>query len=168
MDIRESELPGIGKKYEIVTKENEKLVIVIHDDGRREIYHFDKDHEESISNFSMNNEESKKVAAILGGMVYEPKAIEQIEMAFEGLLIEWFKVEEGAAIIKKTIGDIDIRSSYSVNIIAILKKNMKKMNTPGPEDVIEAGDTLVISGERPEVKLFVKELLRKTVIHNDE
>ncbi|MFS0781878.1 cation:proton antiporter regulatory subunit [Bacillus sp. 1P06AnD] len=167
MNIWESELPGIGRKFEIRTKENEKLVIVIHDDGRREMYHFADDVEESVSSISMSNEESRKIAAILGGMAYEPKAIERIEMAFEGLMIEWFKVESDAPIIGKTIGDLDVRSSYSVNIVAVLKNNKKKMNTPGPDSLLGCGDTLVIAGERPEVKKFINELLR-TVTHNDE
>ena len=92
MDIRESELPGIGCKFEIITKENEKFVIVIHDDGRRELYQFDEDHEETISNITFTDSEARKIGAILGGMTYEPKALEKIEMAFDGMIIEWFKV----------------------------------------------------------------------------
>ena len=48
MHIRETELPGIGKKFEIVTKNYDKVIIVIHDDGRREVYHFDDDDYEKI------------------------------------------------------------------------------------------------------------------------
>lgn len=159
MKIRESELPGIGQKFEIITRNNEKIVIVIHDDGRREIYHFGTDHEESISSVIFNDSESRQIAAIIGGMVYKPQALETIEMALEGLAIEWFKVEPGAKAIGQTIGDIDIRSNYNVTVIAILQRNMRKQLSPGPESVIESGDTLVISGERKELKKLIKELL---------
>ncbi|WP_042347463.1 cation:proton antiporter regulatory subunit [Bacillus massiliigorillae] len=161
MNIRESELPGIGCKFEAITEENEKLAIIIHDDGRRELYHFDSEHEESVSSIRLSDSEARKVASILGGMVYKPKALETIEMAFDGLMIEWFKVEPNAPVIQKTIGDLSIRNAYNVNIIAVLKNNMKKLFTPGSDSVIEVGDTLVISGERPEVKKFINELLGK-------
>ncbi|MGM9926526.1 MAG: cation:proton antiporter regulatory subunit [Bacillus sp. (in: firmicutes)] len=161
MNIRESELPGIGCKFEIVTKDNEKIVIVIHDDGKRELYHFDEDHEESISSVTLSDPEARKIGAILGGMAYEPKALEKIEMAFEGLVIKWFKVESNSSAEGKTIGDLGIRKIYNVNVVAVLKKNMKKLFTPGPDSLIGVGDTLVVSGERQEVEKFVYELLSK-------
>ena len=159
MNIRESELPGIGCKFEVITKGNEKMVIFIHDDGRREMYHFDADHEESISSVSLRDSEARQNAAILGGMVYRPQALDTIEMAFEGLSIEWFKVENNAPVVQKTIGSLHVRNTYNVTIIAILKKNMKKFFNPGPDSIIEAGDMLVLSGARHEVKRIINELL---------
>jgi TrkA domain protein len=160
VNCRESELPGIGRKFEVITKTNDKIVIVIHDDGRREIYHFDADdHEESISSVTFNDSEARQVAAILGGMVYKPKALESIEIALDDLVIEWFKVEPGAPAVNKSILDIDIRNEYGVTVIAIMKKNQKKVLNPGPETLIEAGDTLVISGERKDLKALIKNLL---------
>lgn len=63
MRIRESELPGIGQKFEIITRNDEKLVIVIHDDGRRELYHFDNEHEDVISSITLNDQESRQMVS---------------------------------------------------------------------------------------------------------
>ena len=66
----------------------------------------------------------------------------------------------------KTIGSLHVRNTYNVTIIAILKKNMKKFFNPGPDSIIEAGDMLVLSGERHEVKRIINELLSVGGIHN--
>ncbi|MEW8986893.1 MAG: TrkA C-terminal domain-containing protein, partial [Bacillus sp. (in: firmicutes)] len=42
-----------------------------------------------------------------------------------------------------------------------IKKNNQKINTPGPETVLEAGDTLVVSGHRNQIKVIIKELLAR-------
>ncbi|MGM0888482.1 MAG: cation:proton antiporter regulatory subunit [Bacillota bacterium] len=159
MKIRESELPGIGQKFEIITRNDEKLVIVIHDDGRRELYHFDNEHEDVISSITLNDQESRQMASIIGGMVYKPQALETIEMSLGDLVIEWFKVEPGSKAINQTIGSIDIRSNYNVTVIAHSKKGKKQLNNPGPDSIIETGDTLVISGERKDIRSLIRELL---------
>ncbi|EKN70679.1 TrkA-C domain-containing protein [Neobacillus bataviensis LMG 21833] len=163
MKIREIELPGIGKKYEIITKSEDKIVVIIHDDGRRDLYYFDQeDYEESIASTTMDDSEARQIAAIIGGMTYAPKALETIEMAFDDLVIEWSKVEAGAKAENQTIGNLNIRQSYEVNIIAIIKRrNHKKIHTPGPETLLEVGDTVIVSGQRNQVKTIVKEILSR-------
>lgn len=124
-----------------------------------EIYHFDEDHEEVVSTIVFSDSEARQIAAILGGMAYKPKALETIEMAFSGLVIEWFKIEPGAAAEGKSIGELDIRNHFSVTVISILKNNMKELLNAGPDEILEKGDTLVISGKREEVKRVISELL---------
>lgn len=160
MNIRESELPGIGYKFEIITRNQDKLVIVIHDDGRREIYHFDADdHEEVLSSATFNDSEARQIAGILGGMTYKPKALESVEFAFDDIIIEWYQVEPNAPAVNKTIGELDIRNNFGVTVIAIKKKSTKKSQNPGPDTVIGAGDTLVVSGERKQIKELIEKLL---------
>ncbi|CAG7657612.1 cation:proton antiporter regulatory subunit [Paenibacillus allorhizosphaerae] len=163
MNVREIELPGIGKKFEVITKSKDKIVVIIHDDGRRDIYYFDQDNfEEAIANTSFDDAEARQIAAIIGGMTYAPKALETIEMAFDDLVIEWFKVQNGAEAAQQTIGQLNIRQSYEVNVVAIIKqKNYKEIHTPGPETLLEEGDTVIVSGQRKQVKMFVKEVLTR-------
>lgn len=163
MDIREIELPGIGKKFEIMNQNDEKTVIIIHDDGTREIYTYEKgDEEESISNVSFSDEEARQVAGILGGMAYKPKDLAEIDMQFgNDFGIKWQKVEEGAPAANRTIGDIGIRNQYGIMIIAIIRHDKTKLFNPGPETCLEVGDTLIISGEKSTIKSATKELLCK-------
>ncbi|MEO3946428.1 cation:proton antiporter regulatory subunit [Gorillibacterium sp. CAU 1737] len=157
--IRESELPGLGKKYQLEARSGDKLVIVIHDDGRRELFHYDDhDPEESISLVTLEDQEARQVAAIIGGMTYKPKALENIEVTLEELVIDWFKLEASFKSVDKTIAELDVRAKTGATVLAIIGKNGQKIN-PGPEDRLVAGATIVIAGERKQIRLL-KELLQ--------
>lgn len=162
MNIKETVLPGIGKKFHLTTGNNEKIVIVIHDNGRRDIYHYDEtDPEESVSSVSLTDSEARQMAAIIGGMTYKPKALETVEIAFDDLIIDWYRVRSNASIVGKTIGEVGMRHNYQINVIGIIRKDHKQQLNPGVDTVFLAGDTVVVSGERDNLKRAYNELFVK-------
>lgn len=158
--IRESDLPGIGRKYEIETQAKERFVVVIHDDGRREIYTADRhDPDETISVVTLEDDEARAIAAILGGMNYKPKALETIEVALNDLIIEWYRIYDDFPCVGLSIGEMDVRRKTGASIIAAVYPDHTHHINPGPDYKLQGGSTLIVAGERNQLKLL-KQLLR--------
>ncbi|MBO9598614.1 MAG: cation:proton antiporter regulatory subunit [Cohnella sp.] len=160
MNIMETDLPGIGKKFQVSARSGDKLVIIVHDDGRRECYHFEHgDPEESISMVTLDDDEARVVAAMIGGMTYKPKTLETIEVALNDLVIEWVKIEADFACVGRSIGEMDIRRNCGATVIALVEPNGAKTINPGPEFLLREDAMLVAAGERAQHK-WLKRLLR--------
>lgn len=157
--VRESDLIGIGKKYQIETVAGDNMVIVIHDDGRRELYRYDEEESESRCVMTLSDEESRQVAGIIGGLSYKPKALETIEVALDDLIIEWYKVEENSTSNHKSIGELEVRKRTGASIIAAIRGGGDSTINPGPEYVLKTGTTLIVAGKRNHIKLL-KEILK--------
>jgi len=153
--IRESDLPGIGRKFQLEARSGDRLVIVVHDDGRRELYHFDPDDpDELLSMVTLNDTEARQVAGIIGGLNYTPKALESVSITLEDLVIEWYRIAPGSHAIGQTIGQLQVRQTTGANIIAIIEKDGRKRINPGPEQPLDEDMTVVVAGERQQVQAF--------------
>ncbi|MBB3111919.1 TrkA domain protein [Paenibacillus phyllosphaerae] len=155
MNFRESDLPGIGKKFQLLTRGGDKLVIIVHDDGRRELYHYNYDDlDESISQVTLDDDEARLIASVVGGMAYTPKQLDSIEVGLHKLVIEWYRLEPGMGCIGRSIGDLQVRQQTGATIIAVIAKNQESQINPGPEVVLRPETTLVVAGERRQQKHF--------------
>jgi TrkA domain protein len=147
--IRESTLPGVGRKFQVETATGDRLVIVIHDDGKRELYHFPrKSPDRAASVVTLSDAEARQVAGIIGGLTYVPKALPSTELVLEDLVLEWYTIGPGSACAGKTIGDLGVRTATGASIVSIIEPDRAKRINPGPDTVLQEGATLILAGDR--------------------
>ena len=62
MNVREADLIGIGRKFQLETSYGEHVVIVIHDDGRRELYSYNPAENETTGIMTLDDEDRSLLA----------------------------------------------------------------------------------------------------------
>lgn len=159
--IREAELPGLGKKYQLNLEEGEQIIVIIHDDGTREIYYFAEDADEPLASVSLSDQESRQLGSIIGGAFYQPRTLERLDTAVSDLRIEWLKVRGNSEIAGKSIGDLGLRKNHGIIIIAVMEDKGKGRKetvsiNPGPGYVFQPGHTVVAAGRSEKIKAFEK------------
>lgn len=155
--ISESNLPGVGRKFQIETTSGDRLIIVIHDDGRRELYHFDrKNLERADSVLTLTDGEARQIAGIVGGLSYVPRALAPTELVLDDLVLEWFTIDPGAASVGKTIRELQARTATGASIVSIIEPNNIKRINPEADTMINEGATFILAGDRRNITSLKK------------
>ncbi len=148
-NISEANLPGVGRKFQIEATSGDRMTIVIHDDGTRELYHFARKNPDKVASVvTLTDSEARQVAGIIGGLTYVPKALPSAEIVLDDLLIQWHTVEPDAACIGKTIQELQVRTATGGSIVSIIEPDRVKRIHPGPDTVLNEGATLILAGDR--------------------
>jgi TrkA domain protein len=158
LDLRETRLPGIGTKFTLVLDGGGRVVVIVHNDGKRELYYFRHTaDEEPRAVVTLDDDEARQLGAVIGGAFERPKIVEELEMALGELLIEWEPVPDTSPWIGKTLAESGFRAKTGITVIAILREP-EPVSGARPDDVIERGDTLVTVGKAGQYAAF-RELL---------
>lgn len=151
--MRESDLPGVGKKFRLDTRGGDQLVIVVHDDGRRELYLFaDGERDDYVAVVTLDDDEARQAAAVIGGVIYQPTALESTEVALDRLAIQWCRIAADAGAADQSIGQLQVRRRTGATVIAVVGADGSPAIAPGPEQVIPAGGTVVVAGTRESIR----------------
>jgi len=154
VDLRETRLPGIGVKYGFSLAGGGRLAVILHNDGRREVYVFrGRDDDEPVAVFSLDDEEARQLGAVIGGAYERPKIVEDLEVALGELQIEWVAVPDDSPWIGKTLAESAFRARTGITVIAILREP-EPVSGARPEDVVQRGDTLVTVGKAGQYRPF--------------
>lgn len=154
MEVKECDLPGVGKKF-IVSRADEDIIIIVHNTGNREIYRLSKGEDVPCLAAEFTDEEAREIGAILSGAFYQPKLVDSLELISKEMAFEWIKLTLGHPFINKSIGELAIRKKTGTSVIAILRKEGIVPN-PTPDEVFRPEDTLVVIGTRDQFQTFKK------------
>jgi len=155
MSISEQDLPGIGRRYEIIAARGQRVVLIIHHSGRRDLYVMDRHREDPTCVVELTDDQARRMGAILGGAFFKPAVVEEIERIVGEFVVDWVTLGEDAAAVGRSISDLQVRKNSGMTVIAIVR-GKKSITAPDPTEVLAAGDRLVVVGRREDLPRFVE------------
>ncbi len=152
--IREQELPGIGRRY-TAQADGGEVSVVIHHTGRRDIYLSDPAGRRPPAVATLSDGQARRLGAVLAGAYFQPTLTSHIEAVVGGLLIDWVPLGPDSPGAGRSIADLQVRRQTRMTIVAILRGD-DAIVVPEPTEVLAVGDRVVIVGRPEDLDGFVR------------
>lgn len=155
MGINEQDLPGIGRRYELVLDKGRRLVVVVHHAGRRDLYIIERGAETPTWSVELTDDQARRLGAVLSGAFFKPAVVEEIEDIVGEFAVDWVTLGPGEAAVGKSIAELQIRRQTGMSVVAIVR-GRRTITAPEPDEVLEPGDRLVVVGRYADMPAFLR------------
>ncbi|HVM14068.1 MAG TPA: cation:proton antiporter regulatory subunit [Egibacteraceae bacterium] len=150
--IEETQLPGVGLRHDLTTRAGDRLGVITHRTGRRELLLYDRRDPDSCRDVvRLDEDEGHALAEVLGGTKVAESLDNMIQQSVEGLTIDWLPATASWSCAGHTVAETMLRARTGVSIVAIVR-GVQTVPSPTPDFRIEAGDTLVVVGTPEAIK----------------
>ncbi|QKV97363.1 cation:proton antiporter regulatory subunit [Streptomyces sp. NA02950] len=145
MDVNEVLLPGVGLRYEFVNRDGDRIGVVARRSGDFEVVVYEgEDPDEARAVLRLTGEEADTLAEILGA----PRIAERfadLTREVPGLSAGQVEVAAGTPFSGQPLGETRARTRTGASIVAVVRGE-EVIPSPGPGQVLRAGDVLVVIG----------------------
>lgn len=142
-DLTETDLPGVGTRYDFACRSGVQVGVIVRHSGRRELVVYDADDPDAVRvNLDLSPEDARTLGELLGGS----RVVEQLDDVVgrvEGLALDWLVLPR--SLVPRTIGETELRSRTGVSVIALVREGVT-VPAPGPDHELRPGDTIVVTG----------------------
>lgn len=145
MKVFETQLPGVGRRYQVSFPDGGTFTIVVRNDGTRKVFWRDDPDGDSEELFTVTERDAQKLAEIFEGIFFDPVA-DDLDDALSGARVKWVSIPDDSPIVGQTIGEINIRRQTGISILAV-ERGTQRITNPTPETQLLADDVLVVVGE---------------------
>ncbi len=144
-EVYETKLPGVGVRHDFVTEDGDRVGVIVHRSGRREIVVYDADDPDACSPMLGLSSSDTRIMGELLGASQVVEAVGAVQHEIDGLAIEWIQLPRVSSAIGYTIGDGTYRTRTGASIVAVVRGDTT-VPAPTPEYRFAVGDTVVAVG----------------------
>lgn len=149
--VTETDLPGVGVRFDMETNSGRCVGVVVHQSGRRDLVVYDdRDLDRACESVELSEDEGHTLGEILGGS----PVLEHLDDAvhrLEDLVISWVTIGPGSSLAGLTLAEAALRTRTGAGIVALVADS-GSIPIPGGADRLEPGATAVVVGMPSAVK----------------
>jgi len=144
-EVTEIRLPGVGVRHEFTTSAGERLGVLSHRTGRRELLVYHRDDPDAASTvLHLSPEDTRTLAELLGASQVS-ETVMAVQQDLEGLAIDWITLPDHSGAAGSTIAEGQFRTRTGASIVAVIRADAT-IPAPGPEHRFRTGDVVVAVG----------------------
>lgn len=150
-DVEETKLPGVGVRHDFTTSSGERVGVIVHRSGHRELLIYDEeDPDAARESVRLSEADAHTLGDMLGLPQVKDRVREVVHQSIEGLTIDWIPVRENSACAGRTIGGTQLRQRTGVTVVAVVRDG-ETHPSPGPEFTLRPRDTAVVIGTSDDI-----------------
>lgn len=156
-EVRETELPGVGVRYEFTTSSGEPVSVLVHRTGKREIMVYDRDDPDRCHTaLRLSADDALTLVEVLGASrVIASLAAAQQDLA--GLAIDWLTVASTSQWVGRTLAEAAVHTRTGVSVVAVIRAG-DAIHAPGADFELHPDDRVVAIGTAEGVAQLEREL----------
>ncbi len=143
-EVTETPLPGVGVRHEFTASNGERVAVVSHRGGWRDIVVYGREDPDACATVLRLDADDTQTLAELLGAVHIAEALVALQRV-QGLALDWFTIPPGSSAAGKTIGEGGYRTNTGASIVAVMRRD-STVPAPGAGFVFEPGDVAVAIG----------------------
>jgi TrkA domain protein len=151
-DVEETKLPGVGVRFAFTTQAGERLGVIAHRSGKRELLVYDRDDPDACGTVvGLGDDDARTLVDLLGGSEVTERADTAIRQSLDGVELQWVELPAGAPGIGRPISELGLRSQTGASIVGVVRGD-ETVISPRSDFVLAAGDIAVLVGSDAAVR----------------
>lgn len=143
-EVQETQLPGVGVRHDFVTHEGDRVGVLLHRTGRRELLLYDRDDPDAcLAVVRLDPDDTRIMGELLGASQVSEQVAKMQQV--EGIALDWLVVGTGSPFVGVPLGETALRTRTGVSVVAVVRDE-RTTASPDIDFVFAEGDTAVVVG----------------------